>query len=349
MGDYEAACRDFSVESLERQVLKGSLDRGLNACVECGDRWAADGRIVLDWISRDFARERISFASLSEAAARANLLRARSIGRGDVVAGLLPKVPELLVVVLGTWRAGAVYQALFTAFGPAAIESRLVGVTGSGAKLIVTDVVNRPKLDNVRDCPPALVIDRGQPGKIDFNSALAAQSAEFAPVMRRGSDPFIMIYTSGTTGNPKGVAMPLAALLQFVVFLRDGMDVRPDDVFWGFADPGWSLGTYAGISGPLVLGQSVVLYEGPFSVESTVRIIAELGVTNFLAAPTVFRMLRAAGDKAVAPIVDRLRIITSGGEPVNPEVVRWAERVLRCPIHEVWGQTVRVSSLASLV
>jgi acetyl-CoA synthetase len=191
----------------------------------------------------------------------------------------------------------------------------------------------------MRDCPPALVIDRGQPGKIDFNAALAAQSAAFAPVMRRGSDPFIMIYTSGTTGNPKGVAMPLAALLQFVVFLRDGMDVRPDDVFWGFADPGWALGMYAGITGPLLLGQSVVLYEGPFSVESTVRIIAELGVTNFLAALTVFRMLRAAGDEAVAPIVDRLRVITSGGEPVNPEVVRWAERVLRCPIHEVWGQT----------
>jgi acetyl-CoA synthetase len=198
MRDYEAACRDFSVESLERQVLKGSLDRGLNACVECCDRWAADGRIGLDWTSRDFARERISFASLSEAAARfANLLRARGIGPGDVVAGLLPKVPELLVVVLGTWRAGAVYQALFTAFGPAAIESRLVGVTGSGAKLIVTDAANRPKLGDVRDCPPTLVIDRGRPGKNDFNSALAAQSAEFAPVMRRGSDPFIMIYTSG--------------------------------------------------------------------------------------------------------------------------------------------------------
>jgi acetyl-CoA synthetase len=50
-------------------------------------------------------------------------------------------------------------------------------------------------------------------------------------------------------------------------------------------------------------------------------------------------MLRAAGDAVVEPIVDQLRAITSGGEPVNPEVVRWAERVLHCSIHEAWGQT----------
>ena len=74
----------------------------------------------------------------SVSASFANLLRARGIGRGDVVAALLPRIPELLVVVLGTWRAGAVYQPLFTAFGPAAIESRVTaaGVT-IGSKVVI--------------------------------------------------------------------------------------------------------------------------------------------------------------------------------------------------------------------
>ena len=97
-------------------------------------RSVAGGRVALDWVGWDFARERISFATLRDDAARfANLLRLHGIGPGDVVAGLLPKVPELLVVILGTWRAGAVYQALFTAFGPDGIASRVTGATGSGA------------------------------------------------------------------------------------------------------------------------------------------------------------------------------------------------------------------------
>jgi acyl-coenzyme A synthetase/AMP-(fatty) acid ligase len=51
-----------------------------------------------------------------------DLLHSDGIGRGDTVAGLLPRIPELLVVVLGTWRMGAIYQPLFTAFGPAAVK-----------------------------------------------------------------------------------------------------------------------------------------------------------------------------------------------------------------------------------
>jgi acetyl-CoA synthetase len=49
-------------------------------------------------------------------------LRSRGIGRGDVVAGLLPRIPELLTVIVGTWRIGAIYQPLFTGFGPKAVE-----------------------------------------------------------------------------------------------------------------------------------------------------------------------------------------------------------------------------------
>ena len=47
--------------------------------------------------------------------------------------------------VLG--RLVAVYQPLFTAFGASAIEQRVTATGGSNAKLVVTDVANRPKLD----------------------------------------------------------------------------------------------------------------------------------------------------------------------------------------------------------
>jgi acetyl-CoA synthetase len=125
---------------LERQVLQGSLVGGLNACIECCDRWANGGRLALEWIGRDFARKTVTFGELQQAAARfANLLTSSGIGRGDTIAGFLPRIPELLVVALGCWRAGAIYQPLFTAFGPKAIEQRVTATGGSKAKLIVTD------------------------------------------------------------------------------------------------------------------------------------------------------------------------------------------------------------------
>jgi acetyl-CoA synthetase len=133
--DYQTAYQEFSLEKLEHEILHGSLIDGLNGCIECCDKWAADSRIALNWIGRDAAAETLSFAELQDASARfANLLRSYGVGRGDTVAGLLPRVPELLIAVLGTWRAGAMYQPLFTAFGPAAIEHRVTAEGGSHAK-----------------------------------------------------------------------------------------------------------------------------------------------------------------------------------------------------------------------
>jgi acetyl-CoA synthetase len=91
MRDYATAYREFSVAELERRVLGQRLDEGLNVTVACCDRWAGEDRVALEFVARDFTRERVSFRQLQSASARfANLLAARGIGRGDVVAGLLP-------------------------------------------------------------------------------------------------------------------------------------------------------------------------------------------------------------------------------------------------------------------
>jgi acetyl-CoA synthetase len=340
MQDYQIAYDGLSVAELARDVLQGGLDRGVNAAVECCDRWADSERVALHWIGRDFAEETVSFAALRDQSSRfANLLRARGIGRGDVVGGLLPRIPELLVVALGTWRAGAIYQPLFTAFGPAAITSRITGEGGSQAKLIVTDTANRPKLDDVANCPPALVVEHGGTACDSFAATLASQPADFAPAMLRGSDPFIILFTSGTTGSPKGVRYPLNLLLPVAVYMRDGIDLCSEDRFWNVADPGWAYGMLYTLVGPLLLGHATVFFEGAFTVEAALRVIAGQRVTNLAAAPTVYRLLMAASDVTLAPIVGQLRVASSAGEPLNPEVVRWAERVLRVPLHDHYGQT----------
>jgi acetyl-CoA synthetase len=96
---------------------------------------------------------------------------------------------------------------------------------------------------------------------------------------------------------------------------------------------------YCTLTAPLLLGHSTVLYEGASTVDSIVKVIATARITNLIAAPTIFRMMRAAGESALAPIAGQLRCITGGGEPLNAEVARWGESVFGRPIHEAYGQT----------
>ncbi|MDR9262860.1 Acetyl-coenzyme A synthetase [Burkholderia multivorans] len=241
---YADAVARFRIDTVAAH-LHGDLEHGLNACVECCDRHASGDAVALDWIDIDGAHRRFTFAQMKALAARvANLLVERGVKPGDVVAGLLPRTPELVATILGTWRAGAVYQPLFTAFGPKAIEHRL---RMSDARLVVTNVANRAKLDEVADCPPVATVRAPEAplpdGDIDFRAALDAQSDTFEPVLRKGTDLFMMMSTSGTTGLPKGVPVPLRALLAFRQYMCDAVDLRAEDRFWNIADPGLGIRT----------------------------------------------------------------------------------------------------------
>jgi hypothetical protein len=115
---YAAAYKAFNFKNAAR-ALAGDLVTDVNVCVECCDRWAEKGGIALRWRDAEGRATNMTFAQLRDASARfANLLKKLGIGPGDRVAGMLPRTPDLLIVILGTWRAGAVYQPLFTAFGP---------------------------------------------------------------------------------------------------------------------------------------------------------------------------------------------------------------------------------------
>lgn len=337
--DYAAAYERFRLEAVLSR-FDGDFERGINACVECCDRHAASGEVALEWENADGQGGALSFAELQTEAARfANLLASSGVAPGDVVAGLLPRTPELLITILGTWRAGAVYQPLFTAFGPKAISHRL---DLSGAKVAVSDMPHRGKLEglNVR-----VVTVRGQDdgpapaGDLDFREALRAQPETFAPVPRRGDDAFMMMATSGTTGPAKGVVVPLRALAAFDAYMRDAIDLRPGDRFWNIADPGWAYGLYYAVAGPLLLGRTTRFLNAPFAADRVYDFILRHRVNNLAGAPTAFRQLIAAGDARAEPVKGRLRVVSSAGEPLNPEVIRWFEARLAAPIYDHYGQT----------
>ncbi|MGH8434105.1 MAG: acyl-CoA synthetase [Pseudomonas sp.] len=341
MRDYVTAATGFDYATTANADLAGSLD-ALNACVECCDRHALPGRIALFWEGRDGSSANYSFGQLKELSGRfANFLHSQGVRPGDCVSGLLPRTPELLITILGTWRLGAVYQPLFTAFGPKAIEHRM---KIAGPRVLVTDGSNRPKLDEV-DNPPTLVTVGGAKGQgitrgdFSFWAEIERHSPVFEPVMRSAEDPFLMMFTSGTTGPAKPLPVPLKALIAFVGYMRDAVDLRPEDSFWNLADPGWAYGLYYAVAGPLALGHPTTFYDGPFTIESTCRIIRKYAISNLAGSPTAYRLLLANAAEVVQSIKGCLRVASSAGEPLTPEVIRWFDDQLGVPIHDHYGQT----------
>ncbi|GAB2736953.1 AMP-binding protein [Amycolatopsis magusensis] len=295
------------------------------------DRHPADA-IAFTFAEPDGTTADLSFGELRERSRRfAGLLTELGVGRGDRVATLMGKGADLVAVLLGTWRAGAVYVPLFTAFAADAVTSRL---TGADAKVIVADAAQAAK---VAEGPWTVLVA----GDGDTDRDLAARSAAAEPFT--GSTPiggdgaFVHMFTSGTTGAPKGVVHPLRYVAGWQSYLQFGLGVRDDSVYWCGADPGWAYGLYSAVVAPMVLGLRSVLQRGGFDVAATWRAMVELGVTDYAAAPTVFRMLRVS-DVGV-PDGLRLRRLSSAGEPLTAEVNEWASTALGLRVHDHYGQT----------
>ena len=152
-------------------------------------------------------------------------------------------------------------------------------------------------------------------------------------------DPFLLMFTSGTTGPAKPLKVPLKALIAFAGYMKNAVGLSAEDAFWNIADPGWAYGLYYGITGPLLLGHSTLFYEGGFNAESVCEIVKQYGITNLAGAPTAYRMMMAADLAQMAQLRGKLRVVSSAGEPLNPEVIRWFKEVLDAPIYDHYGQT----------
>jgi acetyl-CoA synthetase len=309
-------------------------------------------------IAGDGSAYELTFGELRERSRRlASALEALGVRPGDRVATLMTKSAELVTALLAIWRAGAVYVPLFTAFAAPAVAMRLAA---SGTKVAIVDEAQRAKLDGeagAEGLPLHAIIVAGagsavmasgasaatdsapkaSGADIAFEDAIARHEPQAAPVRAGGAAPCIRLFTSGTTGEPKGVVIPARAIASFVVYQEFGLDVRADDVFWNAADPGWAYGLYYALCAPLATGRRSLLLHAPFSAELTYAVLERFGVTNFAAAPTVYRALRAAG----APRAGRLalRCASSAGEPLGADIVTWSREALGVPVHDHYGQT----------
>jgi acetyl-CoA synthetase len=123
-------------------------------------------------------------------------------------------------------------------------------------------------------------------------------------------------------------------------------DIKPEDVWWCAADPGWITGHSYIVYAPLLNGATSVMYEGAPTYPYPDRwwqIVEKYGVTILYTAPTAIRGLMRFGESWPEKYdLSSLRLLGSVGEPINPEAWKWYHRVIgkeKCPIMDTWWQT----------
>lgn len=344
---YERARHEFTWQRA-RSWLVGLPGGGLNIGYEALDRHAQGDRrdyVALRCIGKDGEVTEVTYAELLRQTSRfANLLGDYAVKPGDVVFSLLGRGPELYVAALGSLRYTAVFSPLFAAFGPEPIRQRLVN--GGALVLVTTPEMYQSKVAPIRDELPDLkyVFVTGEgpepPGTIRLQSALSTMDDEFTVPETSPEQPALLHFTSGTTGLPKGAVHVHEAVVAHHATAKFALDLRPGDVFWCTADPGWVTGMSYGVIAPLTIGATVVVDAAEFDARRWYRNLAENRVTVWYTAPTALRMLmRHGAELASEHDLSALRFIASVGEPLNPEVVVWGQRALGRPIHDNWWQT----------
>jgi acetyl-CoA synthetase len=352
--NYTDYYNNFDMDTLLSEIFGEHVDDRLNAYMACCGRHVRDGRADnTTLVHEDTAGNitRMSFGELDKASAQiANLLQSYGVKAGDKVATMLPRTPELLTVVLATWRIGAVYQPLFTAFGYDSIKYRM---DKADTKVVFTNLENRSKFDDLAKQTKMVLVgsveDAQTWGDDHYSQSMEAQSQTMEPVTLDTDAPFLQMFTSGTVGKSKGVSVPLAALPAFYLYMRYAIDLREDDQYWNMADPGWAYGLYYAITGPLLLGITTYFNEAGFDANNTRDFMVRHKITNLASSPTAFRMMKSSGvfdnkDNNDDDLEDNstklaLRCANSAGETLNTEVVNWVETYLACQVKDQYGQT----------
>ena len=311
-----------------------------NIGTDVTDRQDPAGLAVLE-IQPSGAVQRFSFADVARLSNRlANVLTARGLRREDRVAILLPQRHETAVAHAAAWKAGLISVPLFTLFGEEALEFRL---QNSGARAIVTDREQLPKLAALRDRLPDLKLvfcaDGAAEGAMDLHAEMAKASESFAAVETAADDPAVIIFTSGTTGNPKGALQAHRTLLGHlpgVEYPHDGFP-QPGDRFWTPADWAWIGGLFDVVMPAWHHGVAVVAHRPrKFEPDQALDLMARHGVRNVFMPPTALKLLRASGATNAGV---RLRSLASGGESLGEDLIDWGRERFGLTINEFYGQT----------
>jgi acetyl-CoA synthetase len=303
------------------------------------------GKVAMRWISSTGERCNYTFSDLeSESNRFANGLKNLGFEKGDVFFTFLPKMPEQFFAFLGSLKMQLVTGSLFANFGEEALLDRL---GDSGAKGVITKKSFLKKFKAIREKLPALKYillvdtddDLGE-DVLSCSKLMAIQPDKFQTLLTGPDVPALLHYTSGSTGKPKGVLHRHYGIMHHNMTTTEVLGLTLNDIYWCTADQGWVTGITYGVTGPWSCGITQVQYGGGYGAQEWFDILEKEKISVWYTAPTALRMLLREEEISFSGFnLSHLRSIFSVGEPLNPEVIHWAKRVLKKDIYDTWFQT----------
>ncbi|MCY4731427.1 AMP-binding protein [Natronomonas gomsonensis] len=324
----------------------------LNVAHNTVDRYAAAdserrNKVACIWEGEDGDVRNFTYHELSRTSNQvANYLESVGVEKGDTVALYMPMVPEVISILYGCFKIGAIAVPIFSGFGVEATATRIedpeadVLFTADGfyrrgseiplkapadeaieeADHDVTDVVVYRRFP---DSDPEMTEGRD----VYWSESVATQADDYETAELDASDESMLLYSSGTTGKPKGIVHTHAgAQLQAAKEVYFGFDLKPSDRFFWVSDIGWMMGPWT-LIGTHTFGGTMVMYEGAPDHPQPDRfweMIDRHDVTQFGISPTAIRALRKQGDEWVeGHDLSSLRLLGSTGEPWDPESWLW--------------------------
>ena len=275
-----------------------------------------------DWADRICLRDEdreLSYADVSRRVeALAEQFAASGVGRGDVVAIMLPNRAELLLGLFAAWRLGAAatpVNPVFTA-NEAGYQIR-----DSGAVLLVTSTK-----------------DTGYGVPVLAPEDLATEPAGTLPEPATGLDDLaLLIYTSGSTGRPKGVELDHANLSAMAGAIAEAMRLGAEDHCLLVLPLFHVNAICVSCLAPLQQGGRVTI-QARFAPDTFLDAIERHRPTYFSAVPTIYARL-AELPEDVRPDTSSVRFAVCGAAPVSKELLERSEARFGFPIIEGYGLT----------
>jgi 1-acyl-sn-glycerol-3-phosphate acyltransferase len=297
---------------------------------------------VLDWHAQrhpdrrhilyypgDGEPEELTYGELSRRvrAAAAGLVRL-GVGPGKAVGIMLPTGLEYFVAFFAAQLAGGIPVPLYPPARKSQIEDHLRRQAGiletAGAEVLVTfsEVLTLARLLSAQ-----LPVLRRVVTVTELAAGPAFDADHLIPPPVRGEDIAFLQFTSGSTGNPKGVVLTHANLLANLRAIRQGADIRPDDVIVSWLPLYHDMGLIGCWMGALYFGVPLVLMSPlAFLARPSRWLWAIHHHRGTLSAAPNFAYelcVNKIPDEEIAGLdLSSWRMALNGAEPVSPEALR---------------------------